>query len=240
MNQQIRSQLTSLGMNQEEISKHQERINGVLRHQHQIHLSVVDSCRLDNGGILPAKFLQSSDSPSGFASFVPAAGAASRYFAPLSPFMKALRTIDETAIATSRDELQDQNLPLWCLPDIVSQALSTDLSFCLKHRDEILAALAAPKALQTCLPSGESFLEVKERENAELSCVDARIYAVPPGQTARFQDAIPEAAENLHFIEQGLELSTLRFTETGEVFTDSSGKVSPVPAGTWHPDSAVS
>ncbi|MCX6128443.1 MAG: hypothetical protein NTX25_05180, partial [Proteobacteria bacterium] len=85
-------EIKALGLDAQDIKIHQERITQGLQHRDQLFIPIEDTCRLDNGGIIPARYLQDlkNQKPEGFVAFIPAAGAASRYFKPLADFRAAL------------------------------------------------------------------------------------------------------------------------------------------------------
>lgn len=232
MNELVKKQLSDMGISHEEVLNHQRRIKSVLAGETQTFLEVIDSCRLDNGGILPAKFCRAKEPAAGFVSFIPAAGAASRYFSPLTEFLLALETGDSVKVQIAREELLAKNLPMFALPAIVRDSLLETSQTCLKNNKSILAAIAEPKALQPANSLGQDFYEIKEIENDSLSAVERRFYVVPPGQISKFKDRhkrLGSEAE-VDFIEQGHNLSTVRFDEKGEYYFED-GLLTAVPAG---------
>jgi hypothetical protein len=87
-----------------------------------------------------------------------------------------------------------------------------------------------PKAFFPCVEEGTSFLEMKCFEHEALGCLGGQIYAVPRG----FKDAFVKKIRSIlptHCVEQGPDLSTVRFLESGEIYLDSFGQISLVPKG---------
>jgi hypothetical protein len=85
-------EIQSYGLSVRDIAIHQRRIKESLSHAQGGFIKIIDSFRLDNFGILPARFYRFDPSlvPEGFVAFIPAAGAASRYFQPLQGLRQAI------------------------------------------------------------------------------------------------------------------------------------------------------
>lgn len=194
-----------------------------LRHHHMHFLSfkangmknpnfdIQDSCRTDNGRILPyARLEEFPRTVKNLASFIPAAGSSTRYLEPL--YKQKLNSTESL--------LRDSE---WLLPKD-------------PHSKELLpleTMLKLPKALYPCVEEGRSFLELKFMEQDAIEGLEKTICIVPLQNTDLFLSAmqtleIPK--EDLLFLEQGPELSTLRLDKNGLAFEDEL-ELSIAPAG---------
>lgn len=192
------------GLNLETVTLHRRRLLAALKNQSKPEFKIIDTCRLDNGGLMPANWLNSSttDKVAGYAAFVPAAGAASRYLDGLS-----------------ENEIEK----LLSLLDPKQQELASDDTL-VKH----------PKAFFPCTPGGPSFLEMKCLEHDALQGMTSQIFVAPYGQRAAFAEACKSSSSSslqTHILEQDMQLSTLRFTADGKPVTEDNGALSVVPAG---------
>ena len=119
---------------------------------------VQDTCRLDNSGLLAVDAVK-SDIKGRFIAFVPAAGAASRYFKPLDALRESLETESVRSLNKVCDDLRNQGALGWALPDALRNLISeTNLNFLSEEdRTEALRWLDAPKALLPHHLNKESF-----------------------------------------------------------------------------------
>lgn len=150
--------------------------------------TVKDSCRIDNGRIIPARVLEtipSNRNISTIASFIPAAGSATRF---------------SSQNTGAQADFIDEN-PL-------------------------------PKALFPCVEEGLNFLEMKFLEQKALNRISATICVIPLNKKQCFVEKFKTTLENqkVLFLEQGIELSTLRFNQWGEPLLQN-GSLSVAPAG---------
>lgn len=233
--------IVALGLDYEQMRTHAERIGNALRAGAKPQLKIVDTCRIDNGGILPAGALNSvpsAESPRDFLAFVPAAGAASRYSLPLANLLAALEGEQHADLDSAFDKLIAEGAANWPLPPSIEALIQTKARLSRVPRTE-LAELARdlnlPKALMPCVKEGMSFLAMKVREHARIPALAGEVYVTPPGMPYAFQSALAKTDRPsklpLHFLEQGKSLSTLRFNADGSLFLDPAGKPSAVPAG---------
>lgn len=97
-----------------------------------------------------------------------------------------------------------------------------------------------PKALLATTSEGDSFLELKFAESRRLFPCAGHILIAPAGQSPIFKAHLERFALRLSstektqpwaVLEQGPELCTLRFKESGEPIADEHGSYCPVPAG---------
>lgn len=239
LSQQDRADLAKLGLKTDAIHLHATRVNLTLgRSSPTTQFPVNDSCRLDNGGILNDAWIHSVGSHdqdlSGFVAFVPAAGAATRYFDALEPLARALLDYDTARIQSSIQELLKRHATHWPLPKPILTILENPSTVSREAAAQGLASLQKPKALLPCVREGETFLELKVREHRALAPLAGEIYITPAGQSAEFAEHISAAKEPLghaRFLEQGNDLCTIRFTTEGHPMRMEDGQLSPVPAG---------
>ena len=174
---------------------------------------VIDSCRLDNGAILTLPALQTSEQDidtaiNNFATFVPAAGAASRYLKPLQPLFEQYNRGDKR-LSVAQDLLASP----------MSEALRSWLTAPTSSVEELLESLPTCKALYPCRQDGTTFLQMKNFEHHCIGKFAQHFYVVP--MRAKFN--VKEAM----CLEQGEAFCTLRFYPDGEPVLP----LSIVPAG---------
>ena len=168
---------------------------------------VLDSCRLDNGAILtlPASADNAHAAVRNFATFVPAAGAASRYLAPLQPLFEQPTAAQRTQTLPS---LLASPMPTalrsWLTAPTPMQSLRKNLPTC--------------KALYPCVLEGTTFLQMKDIEHRSIGEFAEQFYIVPSGTKFNV---------NAHCLEQSEEFCTLRFYPDGQEVMP----LSIVPAG---------
>ncbi len=193
------------GLNPDTIALHRRRLLKALQTQIKPEFTVIDTCRLDNGGLLSADWLNDTDQQAhdlhGYAAFIPAAGAASRY-------LNGLSAAETTKLLTLLDEPQ----------------AAIDENALVQH----------PKAYFPCTPQGPSFLAMKCHEHAVLPGIDQQIFVAPFGHRDAFAAACAKVNVKTPptlILEQGMQLSTVRFDATGTPVTNADGTLSVVPAG---------
>ncbi|MFW7377420.1 MAG: DUF4301 family protein [Oligoflexus sp.] len=244
MENMTRTELEEFGLDPDTIFLHQKRILSFLADQTQSALPVRDTCRIDNGGITPFNKIQalvdrigSGNELHSVVAFVPAAGAASRYFQPLMPLMEALQQKDEDGINQAITALKSAGAEGWALPPALKEAViaKQSVSVALEKREQILEEINLAKALQPAVPSGESFLQLKNLEHSLMQGISGQVYIVPADQSGKFAEIL-QKSDPLNklpsfFLEQGPKLSTIRFQPDGSPYRDEAGQLSPVPAG---------
>ncbi len=232
-----KDELLELGLDVHDIAIHQERIQASLALQDSSYLPIADTCRLDNGGILPQRYLKtlSEESLHGFVAFVPAAGAASRYFQPLQSLRSALADAKLDLVSKLREDLVKQAALSWPLPRQLYAFLSSQAPLSAEHFAPLIEEIDAPKALLPCSPAGPSFLLQKQSEHSQIPGLEAQVFVAPLGQAGRFAQELRESRDSEHIpticLEQGPHLSTLRFERSGLPYRDQKGDLSLVPAG---------
>lgn len=233
------AEVRELNLDVHDIQIHQQRISEGVKNRDDLFVPIEDTCRMDNGGILPPRYLQTThrDKANGFVAFVPAAGAASRYFKPLMDLRLALETLDQKKIQEQHQILRAQNATEWPLPKALAQFVTAASCppFQATEAQALMDAIDLPKALLPCWKDGPTFLEVKRQEHAQIHGLLAEYYVAPLGLSQTFAKHLaPDKTNRLksvHFLEQGEQLSTLRFRPDGMPYRTPEGQLSIVPAG---------
>lgn len=193
---------------------------------------IIDTCRPDNQRLLGADWVRDQFDETilrSYASFVPAAGASSRYLAPLFPLIETLERGKPEDVKQAWSTWERMR---WVLPRGIGK-FDIDALASPKEFNEMALVLQKPKAFFPCDPSGRSFLEMKCIENAALGSLAGEVYVAPAGFTVEMQNHIETVAPSANAIcfEQGAALSTLRFKLDGCPARDSDGALSMVSAG---------
>lgn len=209
------------GMPSRIIDLHQSRIKNWLLAQQNgedfLPISVVDTLRIDNGGMLALADLPADNQAAeDYIGFIPAAGASSRYYKSL------------------RNELPKKNaefvasLAGVALPSEVKAFTDGSIDF-----KTLEAALDRPKALQPCTVGHETFLEAKIREMDQLASIARSVFVAPHAKSEQFVQLLPgiPRSKPVSFLEQGPRLSTIRYKTDGTAYLDADGNVSIVPGG---------
>jgi hypothetical protein len=232
----IKRQIESLNLDVQQVQNHQRELFSEDRPS--TYFPIVDTCRIDNGHLIAFEQLKSiakSASPEksklAWGAFIPAAGAATRYFKPITTLMQKLR--DGIGVKEECARLQQE------FPQIASWPLPPSVQALWRGSDNYLTALvdlSRPKALQLATCDGHTFLGLKNLEHEALSdLLKAQIYIAPLSQATEFTAALSllRRRQDLqsYVLEQGPALSTIRFLPNGEPWQDSHGNVSVVPAG---------
>ena len=226
--------IVEAGLDPQVVAVHKQRVGEVLGAKGSYIVKILDTCRLDNGGVLAADWAASAASAaselSGFVGFVPAAGASSRYVAALEPLEDKLKRGDKEGVKDALESMKEEGADLWALPQSL-KALLVDPSKALELSEKSMLLLASsirlPKALMPCSREGVTFLEMKQKEHACFSHLEGEVYVVPFG----CKDMVAKKAPKALILEQGKELSTLRFYENGAAVKEPGGGLSVVPAG---------
>ncbi|RZA15513.1 MAG: DUF4301 family protein [Proteobacteria bacterium] len=229
-----KQEIKTYGLSAHDIAIHQRRIKVSLKSAKTSFIPIIDSFRLDNGGILPKQFYRSDEraQAEGFVAFVPAAGAASRYFQPLQNLRQAITDKNEESLTTELARLKKEGASNWPLPAALSALIhSNDAVPSMNELQTVLDEISWPKALLPCRKNAESFLQKKVLEHKAMKGLVAEVYVAPLGCSESFQKHLGEPEAKIKFLEQGPELSTLRFTREGDPFRDEDDKLSLVPAG---------
>jgi hypothetical protein len=222
-------ELKSKGLDIQDIATHQARIQSVEGGQSQT-IPILDTCRLENAGILPQEFLHVSNQRplDAVIAFVPAAGAASRYFKPLQELRQALAQGDEAALQKEIQKLRGAGAESWPLPPHLSKLLSGTES---PSKGDLLEEIDAAKALLPYAKDAGTFLDKKDQEHRQIKGIVAQVYVAPLGQSSHFKKSL-HAKDGFPtiFLEQGPEMCTLRFLPDGTPYRDRN-QLSLVSAG---------
>lgn len=233
----VTEEAAQIGLDLDLIDLHQHRIKEI---SHQPTFPIVDTCRLDNGGILPLEKLyvrDQGDIADEFTAFVPAAGAASRFFRPLHKITDYLYSRDYNKLRAELLRLKNVGALDWPLlrnvRDLISLNIYAPDSFLDTERSNPAGLIPFPKALHPCVLEDTSFFAVKIAEHRAIGALAGQVYVIPARFTGLFTDRVSKhnAEGEVLTMEQGPELSTLRFTANGEPLREKDGALSPVPAG---------
>ena len=233
------NRLKELGLNPERIKLHQKRIQDALLEGVLPTVAIHDTCRLENGGILPLDWIPENqrDAATGVIAFVPSAGASSRYFKGLGSLEASLIEGNRDTAKNSLKALRDMGGDSWSVPQTVKQLIqSPDMLDQLDPEAMVRIAtmIRVPKALMPCTLEGHTFLQLKLQEHAAIESLEGQVFIVPPGFKERIEDYVEEfKVDDLKafIVEQGPDLSTLRFDQEGLPVEEQKGRFAVVPAG---------
>ncbi len=240
--QDVLCQIRNANMDESVIFAHQQRVLEALASKDNRTFPIFDTCRLENGGILrlpqlDQKIISQENEDIGIVAFVPAAGASSRYLAPLIPLLDAARMRDAEACVVAVMKMEMDGVMSCPLPSSIKLLLTALKSGITKVSDDlfeqVVREIDAPKALYPAVLEGDSFLCLKRLEHKNIGGLLGEIYICPPGRSADFNREASTVASSLEsmFIEQDSSLATLRFESSGQVALDDHGQISSVPAG---------
>ena len=201
-------EVEALGLCRDAVLRHQSIVSQIETISAPI-FKIIDTCRLENQRLHRLCAWSRQPDISGVWAFVPAAGASTRYSQPVRDWVH-----------------QPKRRPSkW--------ALGPELRKLLEQPELLLASLSRPKALLPCVGEGLSFLDMKVAEHREIP-VSGQVIVSPGGWSEEFERCLGgDGAGRLPYlrVEQGPELSTVRFRDNGEPARDSQGHLSMVPAG---------
>lgn len=188
------------------IQQHQKRILEALKQHTQTTITIQDACTRDNGGISTKEDI----------------------FALAKTFSIPLPSGDDW----------NRNQLVTCIPaagaagryfsDLHQRILKgenvdeDDLRIFQKYGH-------LPKALIPATTEGDSFLDLKKEEQTKLFPCLGNVLIVASGLTEKFKKKINDP--DWFILEQGKDLSTIRFQMDGNPFIDEDGKYSVVSAG---------
>ena len=217
-----------LGLDRQLIALHLERVTG----GQPPRLPIVDSCRLDNGGILPLLDSFNDDVSQQFIPFVPAAGAATRFTNIFAEVIDLFAKGNYQAVNNCLADFKKQGLLNCPLTKKFRQLItkSHNLSEQELAEQDMAELFPSPKALYPCVVDGASFLDLKLIEHQALGRA-RQVFVIPAGCQEKFTAASKNHDCQISFLEQGMSLSTLRFSQTKRLVVRQNNKLSPVPAG---------
>ena len=242
----FKASIQRLGLNQASLSYHADLLHTALRQNQRPTFPILDTCRLDNGGVLPEPtFTEAAGKPwaSGYVAFVPAAGAASRYSQPLYALSEALEQGDQQAAIDGLKALANEGASAWPLPSQLAELVAQPSKLAHLNSSELKELsehLQLPKALMPCAREGVSFLAMKHLEHTHFPGLSGQVFVTPPGMQRAFATHLSDELAANHtqatalptsYLEQGAALSSIRFERSGQPFIEQNGEVSPVPAG---------
>lgn len=234
----LKAQLTDMGLQPPTIARHQRNVRASLSKQKSRSFPIWDTCRPDNGGIVPC-IRDSDPGIHAVVSFIPAAGASSRWLAPLAPLMEALRNHDQREVEEALTVLVQTNMVECPLPDALVQLVA----YWREHgylpddwrADELLVNIDAPKALYPAVVDGITFLELKRAEDEAMRGLAGEVFICPPGRSGEFLQRVQQISHDpklpVTVLEQGMKLATVRFDAQGDICLSADGAVSSVPSG---------
>ncbi len=236
--EKIASQLYELGMQVDTIARHQRNVLKSIHKSKEPSFPIWDTCRPNNGGIIPC--IRGVDPGlKSVVSFIPAAGASSRWLAPLAPLMEALRNLDQREVENALAILVETNIVECPLPE----ALINLVSYWRENgylpegwrADDLLVNIDAPKALYPAVIDSITFLELKRAEDESMNGLAGEVFICPPGRSEDFLRRVKHVSRDEKLrtavLEQGMKLATVRFDLEGNVCLSSNGAVSSVPSG---------
>lgn len=240
------AEIADCGLDPAVVAEHQAKIRGQLERGVGVTFPILESGTLDNQVVLRLQGLDrgvlADSAREGLAhaelcTFVPAAGAASRYLKVFDALHAAVAAGTTEAIAASATELRGlgslEDLPFGITPPTeTSQRALVDYGLEVWKRYGAL-----PKGLMPATTDGLTFFELKLIEHRTLNPRGALAVVVGEGMKERFLEGLHAAkvSEDLrsrvHFLIQGKQLSTLRFDARGAPARDGRGALLPVVAG---------
>ena len=229
-----KEELSELNLEAEDIFIHQSRITSY--NPSDSSIPILDTCRMDNGGVFPESFEVSSPLVEGdpkAIGFVPSAGAASRYFAPLADLREALQNKSSEELASARAQLKEQGATSWPLPELVKELIQSSSQPSDEMAEKILQIISLPKGLLPATTDKATFLEAKLMEHESITGISGQVFVVKPEKREIFEEVCASYPSKIPaaFLEQGPKFSTIRFNEDGTPYRDSEDRVSIVPAG---------
>ncbi len=231
-------QLLDLGLDPKLIEVHSKNVVAFTKYGKMSSFEIIDTCRIDNGAIFQC-LSQSTFDAKGFISFVPAAGASSRWLAPLSRLIQALATKNHVLIEESLIELVDEGILTCPVPaKLRAFILEWTNSHVIPEQislKDLLLDIESPKAFYPAVIEGTTFLDMKLLEDSSIEGLSKGIFVCPIGYKQDFYDKLNAnknaATRTYKVYEQGSSLATVRFCDTGEIVCNEQDLPSIVPAG---------
>ena len=226
------------GLEPDEVELHHRR----LTQEKPPEFPLIDTCRRDNGGILPLDELfylteDAADVLQNFISFVPAAGAASRFFRPLDTLSAFLVQGDYEHVRIELQRLKQADtlrLPLFYnVRELIESGGDVSDAKLDEESSSSLGLFPFPKALHPCVLDEYSFLALKIAEHRAIGDLAKQVYVIPHRSSRLFRHraSAHDAFRQTLFFEQRGSLCTVRLLLNGEPYRDSNNCMSVVPAG---------
>jgi hypothetical protein len=235
---EVEGAIDAMGLNLATIRLHQRHVAQYLSSGTSCLFKISDSCRINNGGIMPfpkVSGVKFEDVP--IVAFVPAAGASSRYLMPMTDLVESLRQLDHQMVMRRVTELLASGVASCPLPDSFQELIrlvKSGVSVIPKElAARVLVQIDAPKALYPAVTDGLTFLDVKRIEHEAIGVLSGEIYVCPPNKRDDFlhQANSKQRKLTMKCYEQGPSLATVRFDSSASVALDEAGQPSYVPAG---------
>ncbi len=238
--------LEQLGLNSQRISLHVERIRNFLKTRSKHTFKINSACSIENHGVLELSSLtkklpfktRSTAYLKKYVSFVPAAGASTRYAQIIDELLQGIASKNFDSAATIFDQLLERGFLDCALPPRIRSAFERAVPATVEGWEQLsryLLELKQTKALLPAVKNGTSFLEIKLKECERLGELGGICFVVPYKGSQIFSSFCEKIAKdkNILFLEQDLSLSTVRINMTGEIVRDhdNSEDFSIVPAG---------
>lgn len=234
--------LAQSGLSPDRVFLHAERVRNALQGKIKTTIPVAAPCTIEGTSILPEKDLNALPTSkvldwaaNELITCIPAAGAASRFFADLNKFKQSGQCEESVAKLTKAVLQKEVYFPETELEKL--QSLPTE-----KKNQYVCQTFLdlwgdKPKAFVPTTKEGDTFLKLKMEESEKLLPSRAHIIIAPEGQTGAFRQEINglrgqfDSEQLWDVFEQGAELSTMRFNSDGSPYTETDGSYSVVSAG---------
>ncbi len=175
---------------------------------------IKDTCRIDNGRIVPYAALQNfPENYTNVISFIPAAGSSTRY---IQPIYNLIESTDPNELQTRLEATQ------WVLPPQPDHT-----------KGDLGHLIGLAKGLFPCVCEGHSFLRLKFLEQRALGNILKTVCVAPKNQSeifAKHAQSWGWKNDDLLVLEQGTQLSTPRLDAKGHLIREAN-EISLAPAG---------
>ena len=173
------------GLNLETIKLHSDRINKILSGKLECpKFELIDTCRIDNKRILCLEenaFVSEKNENDQFIdyiSFVPAAGAASRYIGPLQNLPKLMQENKVDQIKEKYRDMYDSGV---LFPESIGAFLGAlfvsenGSELCASYLNQVNESIHKPKAFYPCFGK-KSYLDLKYLETLAVGSFGGQVY----------------------------------------------------------------
>lgn len=226
------------GLDPAEVELHHTRLTA----EEQPVFPIIDTCRRDNGGILPLDELLyltdvAADVSQSFIALVPAAGAASRFLRPLDKLTRSIRAGDYKAARAELQHLKTAEtlrLPLfYSIRELIESGEDVDDATLDEKRSSSLGLFPFPKAFHPCVLEDYSFFAFKIAEHRAIGTLEKQVFIIPErsGRLFKSRASAHCAYGDAIFFEQKGNLCTVRLLPDGTPYRDENRCMSVVPAG---------
>lgn len=232
------SKISAAGLDVDSIREHHKNVTKTIQEGGDRFFEVVDTCRFDNGGVRSCLHDRPFD-PSKVVSFVPAAGASSRWLAPLNDLIVAISAHQADKVPEILDRLLAASILEFPIPPSLRSFLEHWQSKKSLPSDwmpeSLLLDIESPKAFYPAVLDGMTFLDLKRMEDESIGRLAGEVFICPMQREGEFKQRFARSPIKTSFdavaIEQGASLATVRFAADGSICTHDDGTLAPVPAG---------